>query len=65
MCEICGGYFCYPSCPSYDGDSAELGKRLFWCSSCECAIHEADDYTVDGNDVYCAECARRLAKDDE
>ena len=67
MCEICGGYFCYPSCPSYDGDNAELGRRLYWCSSCGCSIHEADRYTVDGDNVYCEDCTRERGdtEDDE
>ena len=65
MCSICGGYFCYPSCPSYNGDSAELGRRLFYCSSCGRAIHEMDDYAVDGEQVYCTACVTDRGKTDE
>ena len=60
MCDICGGYFCYPSCPSYNGDSAEFGRRLFCCSQCGCSIYEADEYTVDEDNVYCEECLQEL-----
>ena len=60
MCDICGGYFCYPSCPSYNGDSAEFGKRLFLCSRCGRSIYEIDDYTKDEDNVYCEECSQEL-----
>ena len=58
MCEICGQYFCYPSCPFFDGTSAELGKRLFRCALCKENIYETDDYTIYNGKAYCSVCSR-------
>ena len=57
MCDVCGQYFCYPSCPSFEGISAELGKRLFKCSGCGCGLFEADDYTIYKGKAFCEDCA--------
>ena len=59
MCQNCGQYFCYPSCPSFVGLSAELGRRLFRCFSCGESIFEADDYSIYNGVAFCAECAER------
>ena len=56
MCEICGQYFCYPSCPSFVGNSAELGASIFRCSVCSSRIFESDDYTVYNGKVVCENC---------
>ena len=53
MCEICGQYFCYPSCPAYDGRSAELGKYLFRCAKCGERMFEADNYTIYNGKPFC------------
>ena len=56
MCEICGQYFCYPSCPSFVGKSAELGDVLFKCSFCGKRLFFADSYTIYGGRVVCESC---------
>ena len=63
MCEICRGYFCYPSCPSFAGESAELGRRLFLCCLCGCVIYETDDYAMDKGKWYCTECAEVIKEE--
>ena len=60
MCEICGQYFCYPSCPSFMGVSAELGNKLFRCAACGENVYEADDYKIDKGRAYCSVCAREV-----
>lgn len=62
MCKICGQYFCYPSCPSFEGDSAEFGKRLFRCAVCGENIYETDDYTINKGRAYCATCGALRAE---
>ena len=61
MCEICGQYFCYPSCPAYDGRSAELGKYLFRCAKCGERMFEADNYTIYNGKPFCDDCADKMS----
>lgn len=60
MCEICGQYFCYPSCPFFDGTSAELGRRLFSCAMCGKNIYEVDDYTIYKGRTFCSVCVKKM-----
>lgn len=56
MCAICRRYICPSACPSFVGDSAELGKRLFGCSGCGEAIYEDDEYNIRYGKPYCKKC---------
>ena len=58
MCQTCGQYFCYPSCPSFVGISAELGRRLFRCSGCGESLFEADDFMIYKGRPFCSSCAK-------
>ena len=59
MCEICKKYICPPSCPSYDGSSAEHGKRIAVCSICAESIYRDDRYFASSRVVLCARCYAR------
>ena len=59
MCEICGQYFCYPSCPSFDGRSSELGRYMFRCSGCGKRLFLADDYVIYNGRSFCECCAKK------
>lgn len=57
MCSICGKYLCPPACPSYRGDSAELGKRVGICRKCGRYIYENEDYYGSVGAKICEDCA--------
>ena len=57
MCAICRRYICPSACPSFAGESAELGKRLYVCSSCGEPIYEIDEYDIQYGNPYCKRCA--------
>lgn len=63
MCEVCGQYFCYPSCPSYEGESAELGSPLFRCVKCGMRLFRSDNYTIYNGRFFCEECLKRVNGD--
>jgi hypothetical protein len=42
MCDICKKFICPPACPSYDGRSAEHGKRIADCAICKEPIYLGD-----------------------
>ncbi len=65
MCGFCGQYFCYPSCPSFTGESAELGRRLFRCADCGESIYEADNYSIYNGRPFCEDCANKGAENGE
>ena len=56
MCLICGKYYCPAGCPSYVGDSAELGRRMFTCHSCGEYVYENEDYMLVYGKPYCIDC---------
>ena len=56
MCAICRRYICPSACPSFEGESAELGKRLFVCSMCDEPIYETDEYGIRYGNPYCKKC---------
>ena len=60
MCAICRRYICPSACPSFEGASAELGRRLSVCTSCGGAIYESDEYVINYGKPYCKRCAERL-----
>ena len=65
MCAICRRYICPSACPSFLGESAELGKRLFECSACGEAIYEGDEYIVGYGKPYCNRCVSYGAIENE
>ena len=56
MCRICGKYICPPACPSYEGESAERGRRTGWCRGCGEALFEYDEVRYSGGKPYCFAC---------
>ena len=60
MCAICRRYICPSACPSFEGASAELGRRLSVCTSCGGAIYESDEYVINYGKPYCKSCFERL-----
>ena len=56
MCKICRKYKCPPSCPSYDGESAERGKRVGECALCGTTLCEYDYIEYTYGKPYCYEC---------
>lgn len=59
MCEICRKYRCPPSCPSYEGRSAEFGWRLAVCRICGRSLYEGDVIREYAGRAVCGECAER------
>jgi transcription initiation factor IIE alpha subunit len=64
MCAICRRYICPSACPSFTGESAELGERLFDCSSCGAVVYENDEYAISYGKPYCKRCVE-LGKTDD
>lgn len=58
MCRICRRYRCPPNCPSYEGRSAEYGRRVGVCRVCGGEVYE-EDRSVLGVSSLCLECAER------
>ena len=56
MCKICRKYKCPPRCPSYDGESAERGKRVGYCTLCGTTLCEYDYFEYSYGKPYCYEC---------
>ena len=56
MCAICRRYLCPSVCPSFMGESAELGKRLFKCAVCNEWIYEDDEFVINYGKPYCKTC---------
>ena len=56
MCRICGKYKCPPSCPEYEGESAERGKRVGVCHICGVGLCEYDDIVYSYGKPYCMAC---------
>ncbi|MBE6531877.1 MAG: hypothetical protein E7679_07340 [Ruminococcaceae bacterium] len=65
MCRICGKYICPPSCPSYDGESAEMGKMIGRCSECGVRLCEYDDIVYSYGKPYCVDCYNIKIRYDE
>ena len=65
MCRICGKYICPTSCPSYDGESAELGKRIAFCSLCGGSLREYDYVRFYYGKPYCAECIEHFIDEND
>ena len=62
MCRICGKYICLSSCPGYEGESAEYGKRIGYCSVCGVTICEYEPVEYSYGKPYCIECAEEYIK---
>lgn len=63
MCEICRKYRCPPNCPSYEGRSAEYGRRVGVCRLCGRSLYVGDAIRESGKGVACDKCAaKRLIK---
>ncbi len=60
MCRICGKYICPPACPSYDGESAERGRRIGFCASCNRTLCEYDYIGYSNGKPYCLDCYRQV-----
>ena len=58
MCEICKRFICPPACPSYDGRSAEKGKRIAVCRVCGAELYADSDFFVKGATFLCKICHR-------
>ena len=56
MCLICGKYKCPPTCPEYEGESAERGRAVGLCSVCGSVICEYDDMEFSYGKPYCIDC---------
>lgn len=57
MCDICGRYFCPPSCPGNDGYDLLRGAPRGNCLFCGSELYAGDRvYERDGK-VLCLECA--------
>ena len=63
MCQICGKYICPSACPSYDGESAEYGKRIDFCSECGAYLCEFEYIDYSYGKPYCSECASKRIDD--
>ena len=63
MCRICGKFICPPPCPSYDGESAERGKKIAVCTACECSICEYDEIRFKYGFPYCLDCFNEIRED--
>lgn len=59
MCDICGSLFCDVRCPSYDGFDALYGRYVGSCDGCGEAIHEREDFFMNGSLLFCADCSIR------
>ena len=60
MCRICGKYICPPVCPSYDGESAERGRRIGFCARCGRTLCEYDYIGYSDGKPYCLGCYRQV-----
>ena len=58
MCQICRKYKCPPSCPSYDGESAERGVRVAFCAACGSSLCEYDYIEYSYGKPYCCDCIK-------
>ena len=59
MCDICKKFICPPACPSYDGRSAEHGKRIAVCAICKEPIYLGDLYFASTKLILCSRCYAR------
>lgn len=62
MCEICRKYRCPPNCPSYEGRSAEYGRRIAVCGACGRSLYEEDIIREYGGRAVCDECAEKAER---
>ena len=60
MCEICRKYRCPPNCPSYEGRSAEFGRRIAVCRVCGRSLYVGDVMREHDGRRVCEECAERI-----
>ena len=65
MCRICGKYKCPPSCPSYEGDSAERGKKVGNCGLCGDSLCEDDYINYSYGKPYCIDCIEILRSEND
>lgn len=56
MCEICHKYKCSSGCPSYEGESAELGRRVCFCEGCGVTLYEYEEICYSYGKPYCIDC---------
>ena len=56
MCRICGKYICPPPCPSYCGESAEMGKMIGRCAGCGERLCEYDYLRYAYGKLLCHRC---------
>lgn len=63
MCGICGKFICPSSCPSFDGESAEYGKRIGYCAGCGISLCEYEDIEYSYGKPYCSECATKYTEE--
>ena len=61
MCRICRKYKCPPSCPEYDGESAERGVRIGYCALCGAALCELDYVEYSYGKPYCYDCIEKYS----
>ena len=61
MCEICRRFICPPTCPSYEGRSAEYGRRRGVCRRCGEELYRSDEI-FGGRLCLCRSCFREIEK---
>ena len=64
MCRICGKYNCPPACPSYNGESAELGERIDFCAVCGTPLYQYEYIKYSYGKPYCVDCVDMIFEED-
>ena len=60
MSQYCYKYRCPPSCPSYDGVSAEYGRPIGVCARCGEHVYRHERFERMQASLLCANCAKDI-----